>query len=121
MSRLCEQALEDASGDGVRCARLLSVRSFAYLFGGDVARALSSGRDALASAEEVDDAALIAVAIACVGRAELYAGDADFGLLERGARIEERLVSRWSTTRARVSYSRGRSCASAGSMPPERS
>ncbi len=37
MTRLCDEALADASRDGVRCARLLSVRSFALLFGGDVA------------------------------------------------------------------------------------
>ncbi len=91
MTRLCDEALGDASGDGARCARLLAFRSYAYLFGGEVVPALLSAREALARAQGVGDPALVAVAIARVGVAELHAGHADIGLLERGAQIEESL------------------------------
>ncbi len=58
---------------------------------GDVGSALSDGRLALDMAERVGDPALLAMAIAQVGRAENWAAEITPGLLERGVEIEERL------------------------------
>ena len=90
MIRLCDQALADAAGDDLRCARLLAYQSFAYMFAGDVAQARSSARAALAKAEGVGDAESVALAIARIGQADMFAADASVGILERGAEIELR-------------------------------
>ena len=91
MIKLCGQALAEAMGDDVRSARLLAYRSFAYMFAGDVRRALLDARDALEKAERIADPTLVAAAIARVGQAETYAAEITPGLLERGAEIEDRL------------------------------
>ena len=90
MIRLCDQALADAAGDDLRCARLLAYQSFAYMFAGDVAQARSRARAALAKAEGVGDAESVALAIARIGQADMFAADASVGILERGAEIELR-------------------------------
>jgi DNA-binding CsgD family transcriptional regulator len=88
MVQLCDQALADATGDDVRCARLLAYRSFAHMFAADVPRALADARAALLKAEQIGDPTLIAIAIARIAQAETYAADVTPGLLERGAEIE---------------------------------
>jgi DNA-binding CsgD family transcriptional regulator len=88
MIQLCDQALAEAAGDDVRCARLLAYRSFAHMFAADVSRALVDARAALQHAEHVGDPTLIAIAIARIAQAETYAADVTPGLLERGAEIE---------------------------------
>ncbi len=87
----CGQALVEATGDDARSSRILSFRCWLHLMMGDVSSALSDGRLALDMAERVGDPALLAMAIAQVGRAENWAAEITPGLLERGVEIEERL------------------------------
>ena len=88
---LCDEALAEAAGDNVRCARILAFRSLYRLLQVDVRVALSDARAALASAERVDDPVLLAASIARVGHVETYTAEITPGLLERGAEIERRL------------------------------
>ena len=89
--RLCDEALDQAAGDDVRCARILGHRMGMHLWDADVRAALVDARAALEMAERVSDPALLAEAIARVASAETYAADVTPGLLERGVAIEDEL------------------------------
>jgi ATP/maltotriose-dependent transcriptional regulator MalT len=91
MIELCEEALGEARADDARSARILAFLTWAHLFEGDVSASLACARAAREKAERVGDPALLAVAIARAGHAELWACDVTPGLLERGAEIEARL------------------------------
>jgi DNA-binding CsgD family transcriptional regulator len=86
----CDEALAELEGDDARASRILAIRSGIDLLRLDVRTALSDARAALEKAERVDDAALLATAIARVGIAGAYAAEITPGLLERGAEIERR-------------------------------
>jgi DNA-binding CsgD family transcriptional regulator len=88
---LCDEALAEAAGDDVRCARILAFQSLYRLLQVDIRVALSDARAALASAERVGDPVLLVSSIARVGHAETYTAEITPGLLERGAEIERRL------------------------------
>jgi DNA-binding CsgD family transcriptional regulator len=89
---LCNEALAEAGSDEVRSTRILAYRSFMRLFQADVREGLVDARAALARAEQVGDPKLLAVAIARVGHAEVWAAETPTpGLVERGAEIEARL------------------------------
>jgi DNA-binding CsgD family transcriptional regulator len=88
---LCDEALDQAAGDDVRCARILGHRMGLHLWDADVRAALVDARAALEMAERVSDPALLAEAIARVASAETYAADVTPGLLERGVAIEDEL------------------------------
>ena len=92
MIRLCDQAISEAEGDVLRCARLLAYRSFAFMFAGEVGQARGSARAALEKAEAVDDPASIAVAIARIGQADISAAYSSEDIIERGAAIEDRFA-----------------------------
>jgi DNA-binding CsgD family transcriptional regulator len=87
---LCDEALAEATGDDTRSARVLTLRSTAWLQRAEIPAALVDGRAAVDRAERTGDPALMAVAIARTGHAEMWAADITSGLLERGAEIEER-------------------------------
>ena len=91
MVTLCDEALEEASGDDRRSARVLIYRTHARMLKGEVSLALVDARAALESAERANDPALIAMAIARIGHAETYATQITPGLTERGVEIERRL------------------------------
>ena len=89
---LCNEALAEAGSDDVRSTRILAFRSFMRLFQADVREGLVDARAALERAEQVGDPTLLAVAIARVGHAEVWAAETPTpGLVERGAEIEARL------------------------------
>ncbi len=89
---LCNEALAEAGSDEVRLTRILAYRSFMRLFQADVREGLVDARAALERAEQVGDPTLLAVAIARVGHAEVWAAETPTpGLVERGAEIEARL------------------------------
>ncbi len=86
MIRLCDEALAEAAGDGLRSARLLAYRSFASMFAGDVAQARSScACGAREGRERSTTQCLIAVAIARIGQADMSAAHLSEAVLERGA------------------------------------
>jgi ATP/maltotriose-dependent transcriptional regulator MalT len=87
---LCDEALVEATGDDTRSARVLTLRSTAWLQMAEIPAALVDARAAVEKAERTGDPALLAVAIARVGHAEMWAADITPGLLERGAEIEDR-------------------------------
>jgi ATP/maltotriose-dependent transcriptional regulator MalT len=92
MIALCDEALaETPEDDDVRCSRILAYRSFIRLFQADVREGLVDARSALERAERVGDPTLVAVAIARVGQAQVWAADVTPDLIERGAELEERL------------------------------
>jgi DNA-binding CsgD family transcriptional regulator len=92
MIELCDQALREVPDDDVRGSRILAYRSFIHLFRADVGQGLVDARAALERAERVADPTLIAVAIARVGHAEVWAAAENTpGLVERGAEIERSL------------------------------
>ena len=88
--RMFDEALEEAAGDDLRAARILSFRVGFDLWHTDVVAALEDARRALGKAERVGDDRIVAGAIARVGLAETYACEITPGLLERGAQIEAR-------------------------------
>ena len=89
---LCNEAFAEAGSDEVRSTRILAYRSFMRLFQADVREGLIDARAALERAEQVGDPKLLAVAIARVGHAEVWAAETPTpGLVERGAEIEARL------------------------------
>ena len=89
---LCNEAFAEAGSDEVRSTRILAYRSFMRLFRADVQEGLVDARAALERAERVGDPTLLAVAIARVGHAEVWAAETPTpGLVERGAEIEARL------------------------------
>ncbi len=89
---LCNEALAEAGSDDVRSTRILAFRSFMRLFQADVREGLVDARAALERAEEIGNPTLLAVAIARVGHAEVWAAETPtLGLVERGAEIEARL------------------------------
>jgi DNA-binding CsgD family transcriptional regulator len=89
---LCDEALAEAGSDDVRSTRILAFRSFMRLFQADVREGLVDARAALERAEEIGNPTLLAVAIARVGHAEVWAAETPtLGLVERGAEIEARL------------------------------
>jgi ATP/maltotriose-dependent transcriptional regulator MalT len=89
MVSLCDEALVEVKSDKARSARLLSYRSWAHMFEGDVRAALVDAREALDTAERVGDPILTAVAITRVAQAEAYAAELTPGLIERGVRLED--------------------------------
>jgi len=89
---LCNEAFAEAGDDEARSTRILAYRSFMRLFQADVREGLVDARAALERAERVGDPTLLAVAIARVGHAEVWAAEPPTpGLVERGAEIEARL------------------------------
>ena len=92
MIELCDEALAEAAGDDVRSARILALRAWVDLLQADV-HAVDRSTPGRRSqrAERAGDPALLAVVIARVGQAEMWAAEVTPGLLERGAEIEERL------------------------------
>ena len=89
---LCNEAFAEAGSDEVRSTRILAYRSFMRLFQADVREGLVDARAALERAEKIGDPTLLAVAIARVGHAEVWAAETPTpGLVERGAEIEVRL------------------------------
>ena len=74
-----------------RSSRILSHRSEAHVFHGDIEAALLDAHSALQGAERIHNASLVAVAIARVAHAEMYAADITPGLAERGVEIERSL------------------------------
>jgi ATP/maltotriose-dependent transcriptional regulator MalT len=87
---LCDEALVEATGDDARSARVLTLRSTAWLLQAQIPAALVDARAAVEKAERTGDPALMAVAITRAGHAEMWAADITSGLLERGVEIEER-------------------------------
>ncbi len=88
---LLDQALAEAAGDDGCSSRILAFRVGFHLLEADGRAALSDGRAALETAERTGDSSLVAVAIARLGTAQMYAAEITPGLLERGVEIEERL------------------------------
>ena len=89
---LCNEAFAEAGSDEVRATRILAYRSFMRLFQADVREGLVDARAVLERAEQVGDPTLLAVAIARVGHAEVWAAETPTpGLVERGVEIEARL------------------------------
>ena len=89
---LCNEAFAEAGSDEVRATRILAYRSFIRLFQADVREGLVDARAVLERAEQVGDPTLLAVAIARVGHAEVWAAETPTpGLVERGVEIEARL------------------------------
>src|SRR6185436_11863602 len=86
---LCNEAFAEAGSDEVRATRILAYRSFMRLFQADVREGLVDARAVLERAEQVGDPTLLAVAIARVGHAEVWAAETPTpGLVERGVEIE---------------------------------
>jgi ATP/maltotriose-dependent transcriptional regulator MalT len=104
---LFDQALSEAEGDQPRSARILAFRSLMRFAQADTEGALRDARNALDNAEMVGDPALLALVIARLGQAEMWAGEVTPGVLERGAELEERYGLRcdWLTS-PRVALSR---------------
>lgn len=92
IAKLCEAALEEASGDDARCAQIMAFLSWIRLLEGNVRGALQHARAGLEKAEHVNDPVLLARAIARVSMAETWALDITPGLVERGVAIEETLA-----------------------------
>jgi DNA-binding CsgD family transcriptional regulator len=90
MVALYSEALAELERDELRSARILAFRSLARFLDADVEGALSDGREALENAERANDPALLALVIARLGQAEMWAGQVTPGLLERGAELEDR-------------------------------
>ena len=88
---LSEEALEVASGDEVRSARILALLTWVHLMKADVTASLAAGRAALEKAERAGDPALLASVIGRLAQAESWGAEVTPGLLERGAKIEEEL------------------------------
>ena len=88
---MCDEALEAAAGDDLRCARILALRSWAVLIGADVRASLADARAALELAERTGDPALIVAVIARLAQAESWSAEITPGLVERGADLELRL------------------------------
>src|SRR5262249_41367650 len=68
---LCDEALVEATGDDSRSARILTLRSTAWLQRTEIPAALDDARAAVEKAVRTGDPALLAVAIARVGHAEM--------------------------------------------------
>ena len=91
IARLCEEALSEAAGDAARCARILGFLSWLRLIEGELGSALTTAREALASAEQAGEPRLVAPAIARVAMAETWVLDITPGLVEHGVVLERRL------------------------------
>ena len=89
--RLADEALTEARGDDARSAQILAYRGFVHLDAANARAALADARAAMEKAERAGDPTLLATAIAHAGRAETWTAEITPGLLERGAKIEERL------------------------------
>ena len=91
MISLCDEALAQVPGDDRRCARILSVRTWANILAGDVRVSLMDAHAALERAERVGDPALLATVIGRTAQPEWWSAQITPGLLERGVEIEDRL------------------------------
>ena len=89
-----------------RARRGFSLPELMRLFQADVREALVDARAALEKAERAGDPALLAVAIARVGHAEMWAAEITPGLSSGELRSRSARVSRSSSTRARAWRSR---------------
>jgi DNA-binding CsgD family transcriptional regulator len=92
IAKLGEAALDEASGDDVRCAQIMAFLSWIRLLEGNVRGALNHARAGLEKAERVKDPMLLARGIARAAMAETWALDITPGLVERGVAIEEALA-----------------------------
>ena len=91
MIALCDEAVAEVPDDDSRCARILSVRTWANIHAGDVRAALRDAHAALERAERVGDPVLLAAVIGRTAQPEWWSAKITPGLLERGVEIEDRL------------------------------